>query len=149
MVFMLFLALVLFTVYLVSERGLSEESTSHNLLLYDLVPLNVSRISRHHRTKCRFHLCFDISRCVFTTEDIIGVSIGTWREFRAPQTPSSSVLPPSVSQEYAELVEAVQRSRYHTYDLSKACVFIPFVDTLRQGVVDNNSMSVMLNSLPG
>ena len=147
-VFMLFLALVLFTVHLVSKQGLSEGSPLHNSPLYDLIPLNFSRIYPPHRTKCRFHLCFNISRCVFTTEDIIGVNIATWREFRAPQNPSS-VLTPLVSWEYEELVEAIRRSRYYTSDPSKACVFVPFVDTLRQGAVDNNTMSMILNSLPG
>ncbi len=79
-------------------------------------------------------------------EDIIGVHIGPWRKFHDSQT--KSALPSSISQEYSELVEAVKGSRYFEPDASKACVLIPYLDTLRQGQVEAKTMSLMLNSLP-
>ena len=112
----------------------------------DLKLINWSRISYLPRTRCRFHRCFNISRCVFSTEDRIGVHVGGWYEFHAPQT--SSVLSPKVSLEYAELLEAVKGSHYYASDPANACIFIPPLDTLGQGEVKASTMSMLLNSLP-
>ena len=144
-IFLLFMSLVVFSTVLISNQ-LNSERQPHTLEPLELQPLNVSRVYYGHRVKCRFHLCFNLSRCVFSMEDIIGVHIEPWSEFHGPQTPS--VFTPSISQEYSELVEAVRNSRYYVHDPSKACVFIPNVDTLRRGLVDAKTMSVMLNSLP-
>lgn len=55
---------------------------------------------------------------------------------------------PQVSTQYADLVRAVQSSRYHQSDVTKACVFIPPIDTLNFANLDADVTSALLNSLP-
>lgn len=111
-----------------------------------LKSLNWTELVYLHKTNCRFHTCFDVNRCVFSMEDTIGVYIGGWYEFHGPQTPSA--VSPTVSLEYAELVAAVEGSRYHVSDPVHACVFIPPLDTLSQDQMEVVGMSTFLNSLP-
>lgn len=106
---------------------------------------NLTLANPAYKTKCRFYICFEVSRCVFSLEDILGVYIGESYDFVAPRTHTIS---PSMSVEYAELIAAVKGSRYYVSDPSKACVFIPAVDTLSQSAVRVRTMSVLLNSLP-
>ena len=119
-------------------------SLSHPIVQLKLMDL--SRADRWQKTNCRFHMCFDINRCVLSRDDAIGVHIGEWYRFQGPQTPGPVL--PEVSVEYLELVEAVKESRYHVKDPSKACAFIPPLDTLSRDSVEVNTMSVLLNSLP-
>ena len=155
LIFLLLVGLVFFTIALVAKQHQSAalfsstipRSKAH-LPLSRIQPLNASLVYPPHRFKCRFHLCFDISRCVFSTEDIIGVHIGAWQEFHHSAR-DHSILTPLISSEYAELVKAVRGSKYNVHDPSRACVFIPYVDTLRQGLFEPKLMSEILNSLPG
>ena len=92
-------------------------------------------------------MCFDINRCALSLrEDILGVYIGGPYEFYGPL--SSHPQTPDVSQEYAEVVQAVQNSRYHTADPSAACIIISPLDTLAQERLDVRTMSILLNTLP-
>ena len=52
------------------------------------------------------------------------------------------------SVEYQELVGAVKGSPYHQGNASRACVFIPAVDTMSQDMVDEGDLSLILHSLP-
>lgn len=111
----------------------------------ELRRLNETQIDSTHKTNCRFHTCFDNSLCVFSLEDIIGVHVGDWYDFGVPQSLAAAS---KISLEYAELVEAVKGSRYYVADPSRACIFVPPVDTLSQSLVEVDMMSVLLNSLP-
>lgn len=130
--------------FLISSRSWSPSRASQPVL--NMRSLNSTQMKHSHKTRCRFHTCFDISRCVFSTEDRIGVHVGEWCEFHTSQPPHT--LSPKPSVEYAELVEAVKGSRYYMADPSSACIFIPPLDTLSQRHVEVATMSVLLNSLP-
>lgn len=110
-----------------------------------LEPLNWTEVNNASRADCRFHTCFDISRCVFSMEDVVGVYIGGWYELHGPETPNA--VSRMVSLEYAELVEAVKGSHYHVSDPSHACIFLPPLDTLSQDR-DKVAATTFLNSLP-
>lgn len=122
--------------------------TEHSHQALNLKPLNWTLVdhTRTHKSSCSFHTCFDVSRCEFSVEDAVGVYVGGWYEFHAPQTPG--VVSPVASVEYAELVEAVKGSRYHVSDPSRACIFIPPLDTLSKGRARVAAMATFLNSLP-
>lgn len=143
-IFLVLTSIIITSVVFLSEsRTQRDHRTLHPL---ELQPLNASLVYHGHRAQCRFHLCFNLSQCVFSMTDIIGVHVGEWREFRRQETPS--VLRPEVSQEYEELLEAVRGSRYYESDPTQACVFIPSVDMLRQETVNAKVMEMVLNSLP-
>jgi glucuronyl/N-acetylglucosaminyl transferase EXT2 len=108
--------------------------------------LNWTGLDHSCKTKCRFHTCFDVNRCVFSLEDTLGVHVGGAYEFHDPKTPHPTT--PVVSAEYAELVAAVKGSRYHVSDPAHACVFIPPLDTLVRPPADVVTTSLFLNSLP-
>lgn len=115
--------------------------------MLSLRQLNASRINLGHKIQCRFHMCFDINRCVLSLrEDVLGVHIGGPYDFHP--SPGSHSLTPDISQEYAEMIRAVKSSRYHVTDPSAACVFIPPLDTLAQERLDVGTVSTLLNTLP-
>lgn len=118
-------------------------SSAHRTTL-QIQMFNHSLSNPAHKTECRFYTCFEVNRCVFAVEDVLGVYIGEKYDFVAPHAPTIS---PTLSVEYSELIEAVKGSRYYVSDPSKACVFIPAVDTLSQSSLRANTMSVLLNSL--
>ena len=98
------------------------------------------------KRKCFFHNCFELNTCAFGIEDKIGVYTYPMYEFVSNKTRES--FSPQVSTQYAELVRAVQSSRYHQNDVTKACVFIPPIDTLNLANLDADVTSALLNSLP-
>lgn len=132
--------------FLTILRHLQWNGTEYSHQVLQLKPLNWTRLDHTHKSSCSFYTCFDISRCEHSVEDVVGVYIGGWYEFHAPQTPG--VVLPEVSMEYAELLEAVKRSPYHVSDPSHACVVIPPLDTLSKGRVGVAAMATFLNSLP-
>lgn len=138
---LLLLGTALFTIS--GNHHLSSSTPSASKPTVKLRALNRTQVNTGHSTSCRFHTCFDIRRCVFSVEDVIGVHVGEWCQFQGPQTPS--VVTPGVSLEYEELVEVVKGSKYYASDPSSACIFIPPLDTLGQSSV---GVDAMLNSLP-
>jgi len=49
---------------------------------------------------------------------------------------------------YSQLLIAVRWSPYYQHNVSKACVFVPLIDTLSQSKLDLGLTSTLLNSLP-
>ena len=98
------------------------------------------------KISCRFHTCFEINTCSIGTSDLIGVYIYPNIEFITdnPKEKISSVL----SIEYRELISAVKESQYYQPNASRACVFIPSIDTLSQDAVNIGLVSRMLHGLP-
>lgn len=122
-------------------------TTQHQTI--EMKSLNWSEVKYAPLTSCRFHSCFDVNRCVYSTEDHIKVHVGGPYSFLPPFASSLPIpLTPEFSVEYTELIEAVKGSRYHQADPSKACVFIPPLDTLNQHKMNASVASTLLNSLP-
>ena len=94
--------------------------------------------------QCNFHTCFEINDCVLDVHKRIGVYVypeyvfidgnHTWE---APQ-----------SKEYREILSAIRTSVFYQPDPSRACVFVPSLDTLNQRGMNISLMSAMLTSLP-
>ena len=76
----------------------------------------------------------------------MGVFVYPEAEFVVEET--GDTIPLFSSVEYRELIEAVRNSRYYVEEVSKACVFVPAVDTLTQDMVEVGDMSLVLHSLP-
>lgn len=98
------------------------------------------------KVSCRFHTCFDINNCSVVRGDKIEVYVYPEAQFIMGEAKNEISL--FLSVEYQELVEAVKNSRYYQANASKACVFIPPVDTMSQDSVDTGDMSLVLHSLP-
>ena len=98
------------------------------------------------KTTCRFHNCFEINDCSVTTGNRIGIFVYPDADYFREETGDRIDLFMSV--EYQHLLEAVRRSQYYTDDASRACVFVPAVDTLSQDAANIEDMSLVLQSLP-
>ena len=139
-----YLALHLFS----AQRPRSTEAThvlhTHtvgNSLSYEEIQSHL-----HAKTVCRFHTCFEINNCLVTTGDRMGVFVYPEAKFVVEET--GDTIPLFSSVEYRELIESVRNSRYYVEEVSKACVFVPAVDTLTQDMVEVGDMSLVLHSLP-
>ena len=114
--------------------------------VFPLQPLNASTMNQGSKRHCRFHVCFDINRCVLSLkEDVLGVYVSEPCDFYDPSNSISLSL--NVSKEYVELLDTVRNSRYYVSDPKKACVFIPPIDTLAQENLDLKVTSTILNTL--
>ncbi len=123
------------------------KTSNKQKIVLTLQPLNTSALDVGSKDHCRFHVCFNINRCTLSLrEDKLGVYISDSYDFQDPTNSISLSL--NVSKEYTELLEAVRTSRYHVPHPSKACVFIPPIDTLAQQNLDVNAVSAILNTLP-
>lgn len=111
-----------------------------------VVPVNWNKADLLSKTSCHFHTCFEINDCIFGLEDRIRVHVHDPYEFHSPITLESYA--PDVSQEYAEVLDAIRSSEYHESNISQACVIVPPVDTLNQQQHDAQIISAVLNSLP-
>ena len=105
-------------------------------------------VDEHLNSKigCRFHTCFEINNCSMSISDQIGVYVYPEVEFVLDESDSKVSLPLSV--EYRELIEAVRSSRYYQKNSSRACVFVPSIDTLSQDRFNTVMVSLMLHALP-
>ena len=105
---------------------------------------NVASSIQNH--DCAFHTCFEVSWCSLSRRDKIGVYV--YDEPLFMDTNGNQLnLPYSV--EYQQLIQAVKSSEYYQSNFSKACLFIPPVDTLSQPRLDTAQVSRSLASLPG
>lgn len=105
---------------------------------------NVASSIQNH--DCAFHTCFEVSWCSLSRRDKIGVYVYDEPVFMDTNGNQLN-LPYSV--EYQQLIQAVKASEYYQSNFSKACLFIPPVDTLSQPRLDTAQVSRSLASLPG
>lgn len=95
---------------------------------------------------CAFHTCFEVSLCSLSRRDKIGVYVYDEPVF---VDSSGNQLNRPYSIEYQQLIQAVKSSLYHQSNFSKACLFIPPIDTLSQPKMNTAHVSRSLASLPG
>ena len=95
---------------------------------------------------CAFHTCFDVLLCSLSRRDKISVYVYDEPLF-VDSNGNQLNLPHSV--EYKQLIQAVKASIYYQSNISKACLFIPPVDTLSQPRMNTAEVSRSLASLPG
>ena len=105
---------------------------------------NVASSIQNH--DCAFHTCFEVSWCSLSRRDKIGVYVYDEPVFMDTNGNQLN-LPYSV--EYQQLIQAVRSSEYYQSNFSKACLFIPPIDTLSQPRLDTTQISRSLASLPG
>lgn len=96
--------------------------------------------------ECAFHTCFEVSLCSLSRRDKIGVYVYDEPLFMDSNGDQLN-LPHSV--EYQQLMQAVKSSSYYQSNLSKACLFIPPIDTLSQPRINTMHVTRSLASLPG
>ena len=121
-------------------------SDSSNRLRRTVVPVQLDNIEWSSKFTCFFHTCFEINECVIGIRDKIGVYVHPKFEFVSNWTERSYT--PEHSDEYSQLLSVVRRSPYYQRNASKACVFLPPIDTLSQSKLDLGLTSTLLNSLP-
>ena len=136
--------LVLFLLLLSHRREADVKIESRPKRTLTLVSEN---IDHGLKTGCSFHTCFDINQCAMGLDNRIGVYV--YEQFEYTDSKGSQSFVPVVSDEYSELLAAIKRSKYYEPDFSKACVFVPSLDTLSQSRLDAQLASVILNSQPG
>ena len=124
------------------------------------------RSSQQHKRSddkfsCRFHSCFDIGSCEYNSLGRIGVYVyppirfvregnhGNHRSTTTPATTASTVIVTKLSVEYEQVLDAIRGSPYNQPNASRACVFVPSLDTLNQNSLEDVPLvSSMLQSLP-
>ena len=97
---------------------------------------------------CRFDSCFDINRCEFNKQSLIQVYTYPTTQFYYTENESNLYLNFNTSLAYQSMVYTIQQSPFYVDDPSRACVFIPAIDTLIHS--DNNPeyISLALKQLP-
>ena len=105
---------------------------------------NVASSIQNH--DCAFHTCFEVSWCSLSRRDKIGIYVYDEPVFMDTNGNQLN-LPYSV--EYQQLIQAIKSSIYYQSNFSKACLFIPPIDTLSQPRLDTAQISRSLASLPG
>ena len=95
---------------------------------------------------CAFHTCFEVSWCSLSRRDKIGVYVYNEPVF---MDTNGNKLNFPYSVEYQQLIQAIKSSVYYQSNFSKACLFIPPIDTLNQVRLDTAKVSRSLASLPG
>lgn len=92
--------------------SLNEEFHDKDLKPYESKSI-ISRSSSHHDTRnCRMENCFDFSRCT--------------QGFTVYVYPVEEVISPL----YQKILNVITESRYYTSDPTRACLFVPALDTL-------------------
>lgn len=95
---------------------------------------------------CSFHECFKIYMCSLSRRDKIGVYVYDEPAF---VDANGNQLNVPYSLEYQQLMQAVKSSSYYQSNFSKACIFIPPIDTLSQLKMNTTQVSRILASIPG
>ena len=132
---------------LTSQTTITEKShVLHRHAVHSSIPDTELQSHWDAKGTCRFHTCFEINNCSVANGDKIGVFVYPEADFVFEETRREVSLFSSV--ECQELVEAVKGSPYHQGNASRACVFIPAVDTMSQDMVDEGDLSLILHSLP-
>ena len=95
---------------------------------------------------CTVHKCFEISLCSLSIRDRVGVYV--YDEMTFVDSHGNALNVP-YSLEYKEMLQAVKSSPYYQVNFSKACLFIPPIDTLSQLRINTSDVSRILASIPG
>jgi len=95
---------------------------------------------------CSIHKCFEVVLCSLSVRDRIGVYVYDEMTFMDSHGNTLNV---PYSLEYKQLLQAVKSSPYYQANFSKACLFIPPIDTLSQLRINTSDVSRILSSIPG
>ena len=97
---------------------------------------------------CRFDGCFDITRCEFNRDSLIKVYTYPSLQFHFETDGARTNLRFNTSLPYKGILTAIESSPFYTEDPSKACVFIPPIDTLSHSTNCPVLSSLALSQLP-
>uniref|UniRef100_A0A3B3ZIL0 Exostosin glycosyltransferase 1 n=1 Tax=Periophthalmus magnuspinnatus TaxID=409849 RepID=A0A3B3ZIL0_9GOBI len=89
----------------------------------------------YRNRRCRMETCFDYSRCQS------GFKVYIYPAQRGDE----------ISETYQKILSAIEESRFHTADPSKACLFVPSVDTLDRDLLSSQYVQnarTRIQSLP-
>ena len=118
---------------------------NYNTLIFNTAASHYNDINRWKKT-CQFHTCFEINDCQLLEDDKISVYV--YPDHNYMFSDKKTVYQTEPSQEYTELLAIIQSSEYYEPSPSKACVFIPSIDTLNQQRNNLTLVSLMLQALP-
>lgn len=132
--------------------SLHDQTNQPNSLSKFVKSATVSR-SLRWKSSCRFHSCFNISRCTLNTEDKILVYVYPQMHYKFTVSLNQSakqtiIYEPYMSREYEEAINTVINSPYYVPAASEACVFLPSLDILNQRTVNTSLHSAILQTLP-
>ena len=114
------------------------------LSLQLITPTDNDSQSMTWKFQCNFHTCFEINDCTLDVHKRIGIYV--YPEYIFTNGNQSWEVPQS--KEYREILSAIRTSVFYQPDPSRACIFVPSLDTLNQRGMNVSLMSAMLTSLP-
>ena len=141
--------LLFVTVFLCLSLSWWQQRLDGNLNVLHLNPLlslSENKSSSYWKSNCLFHTCFEINDCPYRTKDQIPVYV--YPEYNYVPVDGGAIFGAELSAEYREILQTIQSSNYYESSPSKACVFIPSVDTLNQQSRNTMVTSQMLQSMP-
>lgn len=121
-----------------------ERRSVHDAPLARLSP--ASPLPERGDLSCRMHTCFDVYRCGYNPKNRIKVYIYPLQRFVDEE--GVSISSTGLSREYNELLSAVSDSHFYTDDVTRACLFLPSIDTLNQNSLRIRETAQALASLP-
>ena len=99
-------------------------------------------------TNCRFDSCFDINRCEFNKDSLIQIYIYPQVRFFVTSKGNREEIQFNSSLAYNAIISSLKNSPFYTNDASRACVFIPAIDTLVDSANNPLHTSLALQELP-
>lgn len=97
------------------------------------------------QTKCSYWNCFNVYNCGQNGNDRISVYVYPLRKYVDTRGMSAT---DTISQEFYAVLKTIVESKYYTPDPTKACLFVPSIDTLSQIRFKPNITSQAFNTLP-
>lgn len=97
-----------------------------------------AELSRSRNTNCSYYDCFNVYKCGHKD---ITIYIYPIKEFSDLKSTTS------LTKEFYEILNIIRKSPYYTTDPTKACIFVPSIDTLNQNRIDVNLVGKALASL--
>ena len=98
--------------------------------------------------KCRFDTCFDINRCEINRDSIIRIYVYPTVKFYYKTQGSREEIKFNSSTAYSSIISALKNSPFYTNDPSRACVFLPNIDTLVDSLNNPLHTSLAIEELP-
>ncbi|XP_050306696.1 exostosin-2 isoform X1 [Anthonomus grandis grandis] len=101
--------------------------------------------TRAKNSKCTYWDCFNVYLCGCTGHERIAVYVYPLKQYF---TENGKPVTTKISKEFYDIVKSIVESKYYTSNPHEACLFIPFIDTLNEDILDGNLTSRLLNQLP-
>ena len=108
------------------------------IIVHDRADVHLSALPRD----CSIRRCFDVSRCSGSDQ----LAVYVYPDVQFTDRRGDAVID-APSLEYVQMLDAVRASRFAVSDPSKACIFLPAIDTLNMYRMNQANLSSALDSL--